>query len=544
MHLNRACRSRAGSLTRGAWGIAAVADRAEDGKNRAERRHMTVFEADAAAAAALSTAAASAADPALGAGANHAERSTRLGLPMLTAYGAGQIVQDTTNFGLSTLLLFYLTIVCGMSGSAAGTALGVALVVDSLIDPLVGSLSDNSRSRHGRRHPFMIVSAIPIALAFVMLFSIPARLSGAGLFAYALAALLTVRIGLSGFNLPYTALGAELSDDYAERSTIVASRVLFTVLAGAVAAFLAYGVFMKGPGGQTHRAAYQPFALSCAALVLLGAAVSSFGTLSARGRLHAAPPAKGAALGRLLLEVAEVFRNPSFRILFFACLILFVGLGAAAALTLHANTYFWKLSSQAILLIALATPLGILIGVFVASFMARRLEKRTTALAGISLIGLCQLVPVLLQVGGLIPQGGAPLMLAIAAGLGGIGASGALIGFQSMMADAADEHEHLFGARREGLYFAGISLSAKASSGVGALIAGFVLDLIGFPHGLVAVGAAHAIPIEAARHLGLFYGPGAAVITSLSVLTLLRYRRGRDDHDQIRDALILRRNGG
>ena len=68
--------------------------------------------------------------------------------------------------------------------------------------------------------------------------------------------------------------------------------------------------------------------------------------------------------------------------------------------------------------------------------------------------------------------------------LGGIGASAALIGFQSMMADAADEHEILFGARREGLYFAGISLSAKASSGIGALIAGLVLDLIGFPHGL------------------------------------------------------------
>jgi GPH family glycoside/pentoside/hexuronide:cation symporter len=476
--------------------------------------------------------------------ANHTERSQRLGLGRLSAYGAGQIVADTAGFGLNTLLLFYLTIVCGLSGSAAGIALGVALVVDAFIDPLVGSLSDNSRSRHGRRHPFMIASAIPIVVAFVILFSIPASLSGVGLFAYALAALMAVRIGLSGFTIPYVALGAELSDDYAERSTIVAARVLFTVLAGAVAAVLAYGIFMKGPGGQTHRDAYPPFAISCGALVLIGAGVSSIGTLGARGRLHAAPPTQGATVGRLLSEIVEVFRNPSFRILFFACLILFVALGVANALTLHANTYFWKLQSQAILIITLAYMLGILIGVFVTALIGRTLEKRTTALGGIALIGLCQLLPASLEVTGLIPADGTVITLVIASGLSGMGASAALIGFQSMMADAADEHEHLFGARREGLYFAGISLSTKASSGVGALIAGLVLDVIGFPHGLAILGATpHAIPAEAVRNLGLIYGPGAAVITSASVAMLLRYRRGRHDHAQIRDALSQRRDG-
>jgi GPH family glycoside/pentoside/hexuronide:cation symporter len=480
--------------------------------------------------------------PAREAGANHAERSGRLGLAALTAYGAGQMVQDTIQYGLNTLLLFYLTIVCGLSGSAAGLALGVALVVDAFVDPLVGSLSDNSRSRHGRRHPWMAASAIPIALAFFMLFSVPPGLSGAPLFAWALVALLAVRIGLSGFTVPYIALGAELSDDYAERSVIVASRVLFTVVATAVGAFLAFGVFMKGVGGQTHRDAYPPFAISCGLVVLLAAALSTLGTLRSRGRLHAAPPAQGAAMGRLAAEVAEVFRNPSFRVLFLACLILFVGLGAAAALTLHANTYFWQLPSRAILIITLSYTVGILVGVFVAGFLGRPLEKRTIALCGISLLGLCQLLPAALKVAGLIPPAAYVPVLMLSHGLSGVGASASLIGFQSMMADAADEHEHLFGARREGLYFAGISLSAKASSGVGAVIAGLVLDLIGFPHGLgTGAAAAHAIPVEAVRNLGLLYGPGASVITALSVVTLLGYHRGRADHAKIRDALDRRR---
>ena len=179
-----------------------------------------------------------------GSGANHAARSQRLAFSTLSLYGAGMLVQDTLGLGLGTLLLFYLTVVCGLSGSAAGFALGVALVVDSFIDPLVGSISDNSRSRHGRRHPFMLGAAVPIAVGFGLLFSIPTALSGMGLFIYVLTMLMIVRIGLSFFQVPYIALGAELSDDYSERSTIVASRVLFTVVAGVSAAVLAYGVFL------------------------------------------------------------------------------------------------------------------------------------------------------------------------------------------------------------------------------------------------------------------------------------------------------------
>jgi GPH family glycoside/pentoside/hexuronide:cation symporter len=480
--------------------------------------------------------------PSREAGANHAERSGRLPLGVLAAYGSGSMVQDTTQYALNTLLLFYLTIVCGLSGSAAGLALGIALVVDAFVDPLVGSLSDNSKSRHGRRHPWMAASALPIVVALFMLFSIPPGLSGVGLFGWAFLALLGVRVGLSGFTVPYIALGAELSEDYRERSVIVAWRVLFTVAATAVGSFLAFGVFMKGAGGQTHREAYPPLALSCGAVVLLAASVSTLGTLRSRGRLHAATPAKGAALGRLAAEVAEVFRNPSFRILFFACLILFVGLGAAAGLTLHANTYFWKLPSRGILIITLSYTVGILTGVFIAGFLGRILEKRTIALIGISLIGLAQLVPAALKVAGLIhPQAYLPTLM-LSHSLAGVGASASLIGFQSMMADAADEHEQLFGARREGLYFAGISLSAKASSGIGAVIAGVVLDIIGFPHGLSpGTAAAHLIPPLAVRNLGLLYGPGASVITAISIAILLNYRRSRADHDKVLAELARRR---
>jgi len=161
---------------------------------------------------------------------------------------------------------------------------------------------------------------------------------------------------------------------------------------------------------------------------------------------------------------------------------------------------------------------------------------------GIGLIGVGQLVPAALKVAGLIPSTANVTTLIVAAVLTGIGASCSLIGFQSMMADAADEHEMLFRARREGLYFAGISFSAKASSGIGALLAGLVLDVIRFPHGLgsAALVGAH-ITAETVLRLGLLQGPGAAAITAVSVLVLTLYRRGRREHEEVRKVLVERR---
>lgn len=163
---------------------------------------------------------------------NHAARSAKLGLSALTVYGSGALVENITTLTVGQLLLFYLTIVCGLSGTAAGLVMGSTLFVDAFFDPVVGSLSDNSRSRHGRRHPFMLLSIVPMVAAFGLLFSIPLRLPEALLFAYAISALFVLRIGISFYYVPYMALGAEMSDDYAERSTIVAARVLFTVLGG------------------------------------------------------------------------------------------------------------------------------------------------------------------------------------------------------------------------------------------------------------------------------------------------------------------------
>ena len=189
----------------------------------------------------------------------------RLGFGLLSLYGSGAMTEVVMSFALGQFLLFYLTIVCGLPGTLAGVVGLLSLTLDAFVDPLVGSLSDNLRSPLGRRHPFMIGASIPIAITLVLLFAIPAKLTGVGLFAYATALCLLLRVAMSVFQVPFLALGAELSDDYQERSTIVAFRVAFGVVGTIIATVLSYGLFLAAPGAMTHKGPYVLVAASFAA---------------------------------------------------------------------------------------------------------------------------------------------------------------------------------------------------------------------------------------------------------------------------------------
>lgn len=473
-----------------------------------------------------------------------AERRRRpLGLGFMAIYGVGNIADAVFQAALATFLFFYLTEVCGLANSLAGLSLFASLVLDALIDPLVGSISDNSRSRWGRRHPFMFAGAIPLAIGLGLLFSIPKGLGGLALFGYVTLISVILRAAHSTYVLPYVGLGAELSDDYAERTNIVAARFLFAPLGTGAALLLALAFGLFGPE-KYHHGAYALFGWSCGAVALATVIASAFGTLSALPRLHQVAPSAGSLASRFLHDIREIFRNRSFVILFSSLLLLFIGGGTAATLFLHVATFFWKLPGWTIAAIGLSAPLGLLLGVPVSVFVSNRFEKRSVVIACfVVLVGYHASITVL-SIVGVLPASG-PVLQAILIGvalfIGAVlGCAG--IGFQSMMADAADEHEFLFGTRREALYYAGLNFSAKAASGVGVLLAGVALDLIGFPTNLAARGGASLhIPLAVTNHLGLIYGPGVAVIYTLGAVVFLAYRLDRPAYAKIQEELEERR---
>ena len=473
---------------------------------------------------------------------NNTRDISRLSLATKAVYGTGQFADSISATAINTFLLFYLNEVCGLSGILAGLALGLALVVDAFVDPLMGSISDNSTSPWGRRHPYMIGSLVLIFFGLGLLFSLPKGLGTWPLFFYATFITLILRVGLSGYIVPYTALGAELTDDYADRSSVVGWRTFFSVFATLTPLVLGYLVFLAGAKTYDH-AAYVPFGWICAAVMTFFSGLAAFGTLGARARLHQAAPGTDHPLRRLLREVIEVFKNPSFVILFSTVLIFFVAQGTAAALTLHGSKFFWKLDTLQILLVAVTTLVGVMLGLPGVWLAGRWVEKRAMVIWSLLYIVVTQAGLPVAHIWGLIPAGAAVVPILVTNSvLAGIAITFLTVGFQSMMADAADEHELIFGARREGLYFAGLSFSAKAASGLGTFIAGMALGIIDFPADLASKGG-DKVHIAAATvdHLGLMYGILPGALTFVCIVLTIFYRLDRAAHTRIQSELETRR---
>lgn len=456
-------------------------------------------------------------------------------------YSAGALLDGIAGQGVNIFLFFYVTAVAGLSAALAGIALAVGLAVDAVVDPLIGSLSDNSRSRFGRRLPFMMLGVPATVVFLVAIFSLPGGWSQMALFAWVTVLSIGLRVAMSLFLLPYNAVGAEISDDYAERSSIAMWRWAFAMIGALVAVVLGFGVFLGGEGGLSHRHGYTPLAISLALIAAVGGLIAMRTLATIRDRQHAAAAGQAGSLHqRLIAEVGEIFRNQSFRTLFVGALLLFTSLAIHSSLGLHANTYFWRLSAAQIQMVTLSLFAGLLLGAPLAAPMLARIEKRTVLLIGMIGLALSTSLPATLRLLGLFPFQGQTLVAVLSAAvlLGGMLMAAAGIAFASMMADAADEHEHLFGARREGLYFAGWAFATKAAAGLGSLVAGLALQAIGFQS---AGGGAVHLTAGTVRWIGLINGPGAGILALAAAALCLFYRLDATRHAAIRRDLDARR---
>jgi GPH family glycoside/pentoside/hexuronide:cation symporter len=466
--------------------------------------------------------------------------------PVKAAYGLGSLVDGVAGAVVGTFLFFYFTAVLGLSGSMVGAAAAISLVVDAAVDPLLGSWSDNTRSRWGRRIPFMIVGAPLAAIALGLLFSPPHHLAPLALFAWLLALSLLLRAAGSTFNVPFIALGAEISDDYAERSSVVAWRTVFSIFGALAVSVLGLLVFLsKSRGGQLYAPGYAPLAWTSAVLMLAGGDVCVFGIRRFAAGLPVTAVDPTAMHRRFAGEVVEVFKNPSFRVLFATLVLFFVGQGVAATLSVHMNVFVWKINSTQILVTTVGYLGGLLVGVPLTPLLSRHFEKRTLVLGGLTVLALVQGVLTGLRALHLFTVSGAAVVLPLTLNVfvGGIGVTFAAISFASMMADAADEHDFLFRRRREGLYFAGLGFAAKAATGLGALIGGIGLDLIRFPRNLANQGAAAHIAIapQTLDALAVVAGPAVALISIIAISLLFLYRIDRRRHEEVVKVLVDRR---
>ena len=198
------------------------------------------------------------------------------------SYALGQLPEGIKTAAFGFFLLFYYNQVLGLSGTLAGIAVFIAVCIDALSDPIVGSWSDATKSRWGRRHPYMYIAAVPFALCFFALFVPPAGLGEWGLFAWLLIFSALTRTIMTFYHVPYLAMGAELTDEYDERTLLAALRLAFqlvgmflVLIGGNLIFFQASDGFANG---QLDPDAYLPFAATCVPILVLGIWLAAIGT--------------------------------------------------------------------------------------------------------------------------------------------------------------------------------------------------------------------------------------------------------------------------
>ncbi|HMO75579.1 MAG TPA: MFS transporter [Sphingopyxis sp.] len=458
-----------------------------------------------------------------------APRAERLPVRLKFMHGLGSLAYGVKENGFSTFLLLFYNQVIGLDAGVVGIAIMVALIFDAFIDPVIGELTDRTRSRWGRRLPWLYTAPLPLAVAWMLLWS-PPEMGDAATVAWLIGFAIVVRTLVSMCEVPSVAIVPELTADYDERTVVMRYRFLFGWGGGLVILFLAYGVFFGGPRGLVDPDGYFPYALT-GALIMLGAVMISAAGQHKRiavSNLDDVPPP--ANLRHILRDMRDTLSNRAFLWLVFAALFGFVNQGITFSLTNYLLGFFWQLTQAELVAYVL-----LLFGTMIAAFLlvaplASRLGKRDAAiLAGaIALTLNSGLYFAWLQ--GVFPGlPGKPSVAAMFAFvfIGNTFSIILMILSSSMMADVVEASQSETGRRSEGLFFAGYFFMQKCATGIGIFAAGLILSFAAFP--------ANAKPGEVGGavlgNLALGYMLAVLMIGIVGLVVMRKFPISRADHE-------------
>ncbi len=450
------------------------------------------------------------------------------------AYGIGSVAYGVKGNGFSYFLLLYYSQALGVDAAKVGLAIFITFLVDAISDPLVGYLSDNTRTAWGRRHPFMYAAALPIAVSYWFLWNPPPGLSSDALFWYLLCLAILVRTLITFYEIPASALVAELTTDYDERTSYISYRSMFGWIGGVIIAVITLA-FLLGDtatgSAYTDTGGFRSYGLLAACVMLASILASALGTHRTIPYLHKAHSVpERFSLVRLVREVAETLTHGSFAAIFAATLFSNVAGGISAALTFYIYGYFWGFTGDQSSMITASVMISAGLAFIVAPRIGKAIGKKRAAIGlGIAAFTIAP-APVTLRLLGLMPENGDPILFPLILSIVVVDL-GLIIAVQilatSMIADLVEDSQLRTGRRSEGVFFAAISFSRKAIEGGGILVASLILALIRFP-----VGASpEDVPPEAIFRLGLFYAPTLFVFWMMMLVCLSFYRIDRARHE-------------
>ena len=412
-----------------------------------------------------------------------AASTRRTGLPLATtlAYGAGNFAFALLGLVVAVNLQFFYTDYVGLSAGLVAWSLLFARVFDSFVDPVMAYVSDRTRARLGRRRPYILGAALPLGVAFYYLFTPPESADPAArqtpLLLYMVALYTTTYVIWTVGAIPYYSLGAELTDDYHERTRVIAVREAFS-LGGLLVATILPAYLIDVYGG---RAGYSFMGLilglgTSVALLVSGAFVGE------RAEFRALPPTLGPYAGWL-----ATLRNPHFSRLLLAFVLSAIAGAVPATLVIYVSVYvigtpsWWAESipgwlptwSYYLLVYFLAGVLSLPLW----NGVAQRFGKRATW-------GLAIVLATLTSAGCWWLAEGSIALFTVILVFGGISFGNFIALPPSMVADLIDWDEARTGHRREASYFGIWSFATKFGNAFTGFAALQVLEHVGYLPGV------------------------------------------------------------
>jgi GPH family glycoside/pentoside/hexuronide:cation symporter len=446
-----------------------------------------------------------------------------LGWKTKALYGIGEISNSIKSYTFGLLLLFFYTSVLGLPGTLVGLATALSLLWDALIDPFIGYASDRARSRWGRRHPFMLLGAMGMGIGFFLVFNPPAGLAAGALFAWLVGTNLILRTSNSAFTVPYHALGAELTRDYHERTSVTGFRAAFAILGTLITAALSFAVFFPntspGVDPKFHRTGYSAMGLAFGLAMTLAGLIAALGTLSQRARVPVSSGTASSDEVGFLTGFALSLRNPSFLRITLSTSIFFLASVINATLAVHYLTYYARITaSNSLSLFQASFYLGCLPGALAWMQIARRVDKHWIFVGATLALTLLMVAAYGLVGDGRLFGTGNAVPLVIGNWIAGLFASALWVVPASMIADVTDLDELRTGRRREGAFFGIHSFFLQESGSLAILMAGALLDhFAGLVPGQIEQSG------ETVRRIAILFGPLPAALLLIAALLVLQY---------------------
>jgi glycoside/pentoside/hexuronide:cation symporter, GPH family len=457
---------------------------------------------------------------------------------MKASYGLGSTAEAAAYTATASFLILFYNQVRGLDAGHVGTALAAGLIVNALFDPLVGSWSDRTRTKWGRRHPFMFASILPAAVLFWAVFNPPDWGETGQLIWLAVTNTMLLQ-ALTLYHTPHLALGGEMSNDYLERTSIMGYNTFCLWLGDTLGWVLSFRVFFAATeeysNGALDPTRWPLFSFTVAAFIFVILIYSSISTVRVIKYLPAPPPAApGFGMREWARDIRRTLSNRNYVVLLAGLFFLSMMVGVRGGLWLYGATYFWRLDNNQISLFAIGSFAGYLFAALVVKRLHAKIDKRWTGALALAIYSIGPAIPLALGWLGIL-RWDTPGLVWILIGfslLQHLPYSLMVTTVTSALADIADENELKFGLRQEGALYATRTFFQRVDQALGTALAGWVLSTIAFPAKAMpgAVPESALMGLAAAFVLSTIPGLVAACFYGMLRVT-------RASHDATRAAL-------